>query len=54
MAFDLYEIKLFDNNFILFNQMKPVDSCESIDLVMKDPKFESVTNEIKVIALMVF
>ncbi len=47
MAFDLYEIKLFDNNFILFNQMKPVDSCESIDLVMKDPKFESVTKEIK-------
>lgn len=47
MAFDLYEIKLFDNNTILFNQIEPPDSSESIDLVMKDPKLESITKEIK-------
>lgn len=47
MAFDLYEIKLFENNTILFNEIKPADSCESIDLIMKDPKFESVAKEIK-------
>ena len=47
MAFDLYEIKLFDNNSILFNKIEPADSSESIDLVMKDPKLESITKEIK-------
>lgn len=47
MAFDLYEIKLFENNTVLFNQIEAPDSCESIDLVMKDSKFESVAKEIK-------
>lgn len=47
MAFDLYEIKLFENDTVLFNQIMPSESSESIDLVMKDPKFESVTKEIK-------
>lgn len=47
MAFDLYEIKLFENNMVLFNQIEAPDSCESIDLIMKDPKLESVTKEIK-------
>lgn len=47
MSFDLYEIKLFKNDTILFNQVKPPDSSESINLVMKDPKLESVTKEIK-------
>ena len=47
MAFDLYEIKLFGNNTILFDEVKPADSSESIDLVMKDSKFQSVTKEIK-------
>lgn len=47
MAFDLYEIKLFENNTVSFDLLKPADSSESIDLIMKDPKFESVTKEIK-------
>ncbi|MBP7846085.1 MAG: hypothetical protein KA007_01470 [Candidatus Pacebacteria bacterium] len=47
MAFDLYEIKLFENNTVLFEQVKPSESSESIDLVMKDSKLESVTKEIK-------
>ena len=47
MAFDLYEIKLFENNTILFDQVKPAESSESIDLIMKDSKFESVSKEIK-------
>lgn len=47
MAFDLYEIKLFENSTVLFNQIEPAESSESIDLVMKDPKFESVAKEIK-------
>lgn len=47
MAFDLYEIKLFENNTVLYNQIKPSDSSESIDLVMKDSRFESVVKEIK-------
>lgn len=47
MAFDLYEIKLFENDTVLFNQIEPAESSESIDLVMKDPKLESVVKEIK-------
>jgi len=47
MAFDLYEIKLFKNNTISYSRLKPAESSESIDLIMKDPKFESVTKEIK-------
>ncbi len=47
MAFDLYEIKIFENNSIFFNKIEASDSCESIDLIMKDPRFESVTKEIK-------
>ena len=47
MAFDLYEIKLFENNTVLFNKIEPADSSESIDLVMKNSKFESIAKEIK-------
>lgn len=47
MAFDLYEIKFFENNTVLFNQIKPADSSESIDLFLKDSKLKSVVGEIK-------
>lgn len=47
MAFDLYEIKLFENDTVLFNQIKPADSSESIDLFLKDSKLKSVVEEIK-------
>jgi|SRR3989344_6264342 len=47
MAFDLYEIKLFENNTVLFNQIKPADSSESIDLFIQDSKLKSVVEEIK-------
>jgi len=47
MAFDLYEVKLFDNNTILYDQIKADNSSESIDFVMGDSKIESVSKEIK-------
>lgn len=47
MAFDLYEINLFENNTVSFNLIKPADSSESIDLIMKDSKFEPIVKEIK-------
>jgi predicted transport protein len=47
MAFDLYEIKLFENNTVLFNQIKPADASESIDLFIKDSELKSVVGEIK-------
>lgn len=46
MAFDLYEVKLFDNNNIFYEQIKADGSSESIDLLMKDAKVESITKEI--------
>jgi predicted transport protein len=47
MAFDLFEIKFFENNTVHYDQVKPADSSESIDLIMKDSKFEAVVKEIK-------
>jgi predicted transport protein len=47
MAFDLFEIKLFENNTVLFSQIRPTDSSESIDLFLKDSKLKSVVGEIK-------
>lgn len=47
MAFDLFEIKFFENDTVHYDQVKPADSSESIDLIMKDSKFEAVVKEIK-------
>lgn len=47
MAFDLYEVKLFDNNTILYDQVKPSESSESIETVMASPAVQTVSREIK-------
>jgi predicted transport protein len=47
MAFDLYEVKVLENNTILYNPIKPADSGESINLLIGDSKIETITKEIK-------
>lgn len=47
MAFDLYEVKLFENSTILYEPIKPSETSDSIRTVSKNPVIEKVTAEIR-------
>ena len=46
MAFDLYEVKMYSNGTVAYNQIKPSGSSESIDRVMKNNEVKEVSKEI--------
>lgn len=47
MAFDLYEVKMYDNDTIAYNKIEASNPAESIDLVTNGGKIETVNKEIK-------
>ncbi len=47
MAFDLYEVKVYDNDTIAYNKIEGNSPVESIDLFVKDAGIENVQKEIK-------
>lgn len=47
MAFDLYEVKMYDNNTITYNKIEASNPTESINLITKGEKIENVSKEIK-------
>ena len=51
LPIELWEVKLFDNNTILYNQLKPPTSSASIKDVSKDKTISEVTKEVKVYTL---
>jgi len=44
----LYEVKVYDNDLIDYNPVKPFKTSESINKFIKDKKVQDVTKEIKV------
>ncbi len=48
LPIELWEVKIFDNSTILYNQLISPDSKESIKTVSKNKTIESVSKEIKV------
>ena len=51
LPIELWEVKLFDNDTILYNQLKPPASSASIQDVSKDKTIREVTAEVKVYTL---
>ena len=51
LPIELWEVKLFDNDTILYNQLKPPASSASIKDVSKDKTIREVTEEVKVYTL---
>jgi len=51
LPIELWEVKLFDNDTILYNQLKPSTSSASIKDVSKDKTISDVTKEVKVYTL---
>jgi len=47
LAFELWEVKKYDNNTILYNQIKASETNESIDTVTKNKKYKDVSREVK-------
>jgi predicted transport protein len=47
MAFELYEVKVFENETIFYNRVEAKNATESINLVTKDKKITNVSREIK-------
>lgn len=48
MAFDLYEVKVYDNDTVAYNHIEASNPAESIDLVAKKSStIEKVTSEVK-------
>jgi predicted transport protein len=47
LPIELWEVKKFNNNTILFNQLKSTDSRESIKTITKNKTIENVSKEIK-------
>lgn len=48
LPMELWEVKLFDNSTILYNQLVATSSKESIKTITKNSTAESVTREVKV------
>lgn len=46
MAFDLYEVKVFDNDLLSLEQIKPLSSSKSIDVIMENAKEAKIVKEI--------
>jgi len=51
LPIELWEVKKYDDNLILYNQLKSPDSSESIKTVSKDKTVANVTQEIKTYVL---
>jgi predicted transport protein len=47
MPFDLYEIKLYENNTVAYNKIEASNPTESIDSITKGGEIEKVTREVK-------
>ncbi len=47
MAFDLYEVKVYDNDTVEYKKIEASNPSESIDLVTKEESIENVTKEVK-------
>lgn len=47
LPIELWEIKQFDNDLILFNELRASEKSESIKTVVKDKKAQAVSREIK-------
>jgi len=52
MPIELWQVRLYGNNTVLFNQIKAKDTTESIKTVTKDTTVQSVANEVKVYNVM--
>ncbi|MFA6423918.1 MAG: DUF5655 domain-containing protein [Candidatus Magasanikbacteria bacterium] len=51
LPIELWEVKVYENNVILFNQLLSQDSTESIKTITKNKAIDSVSNEVKVYTL---
>jgi predicted transport protein len=51
LPIELWEVKFFDNDVILYNQLLSQDSRESIKTITKNNDINSVSNEVKVYTL---
>ena len=51
LPIELWEIKVFDNSTVLYNQLAASDSKESIKTITKNKTVESVAREVKVYTL---
>lgn len=47
MPFDLYEIKLYENNTVAYNKIEASNPSESIDSITKGGEIEKVSKEVK-------
>lgn len=47
LPIELWEVKKYDNNTILYNQLKSADGSESINKISKNKVIESVSREVK-------
>lgn len=48
MPIELWRVKMYDNDTILYDQLRPKASVASINTVTKDPVVQKVTSEVKV------
>lgn len=48
MPIELWQVRMYDNDSILYNQLKAKDTTESIKTVTRDTTVQSVSNEVKV------
>ncbi|MGB4768031.1 MAG: DUF5655 domain-containing protein [Candidatus Saccharimonas sp.] len=48
MPIELWRVKMYDNDTVLYDQLKPKATVASINTVTKDPVVRKVTNEVKV------
>jgi predicted transport protein len=48
LPIELWEVKVYDNDVILFNQLLSQDSTESIKTITKNKAIDSVSDEVKV------
>jgi len=47
LPIELWEVKKYDNNTILYNQLKPASTSESIKTVSKDKTISAVSREVR-------
>lgn len=51
LPIELWEVKVYDNDVVLFNQLLSQDSTESIKTITKNKAIDSVSDEVKVYTL---
>lgn len=47
LPIELWEVKKYNNNTILFNKLKSSDGCESINKISKNKTIEKISKEVK-------